>query len=253
MSTKGAHTLPRFLVQRLGDEGDQAVLSAGESHHLARVLRLRPGDRVSVFDGRGREFVARIVQADRAAATVSLVARVENSLEPRVPFSLVQSLLKGPAMDEVIRDATMMGASSIEPVLTSHVAVKSPLQSTSALLDRWQRVALASAKQCRRAVLPVVHRPRRFEEWLASTEHALRLLFVEPSADLPARPLRAFVGAAQPATAALIVGPEGGWSPDELEAALSAGCVPVTLGRLTLRADAVALTAAALFRFVWDD
>ena len=212
-----------------------------------------PRDRVAVFDGGGREFVAEIVTADRTAAVVLLLHRVEPAAEPLVPFSLVQALLKGTAMDDVVRDATMLGARTIEPVISSHVAVKRPSLSKHTSVDRWQRVALASAKQCRRAVVPAVHRVRSFETWLKAAEQELRLLFVEPSAELEAQSLRRFIGAPAPASAALIVGPEGGWSRAEVELAVQAGCTAVTLGRLTLRADAVTLAASALFRLLWDE
>ena len=80
----------------------------------------------------------------------------------------------------------------------------------------------------------------------------LRLLFVEPSSECESRSLRSFIGGPRPASAALIVGPEGGWSHDEIESAVEAGCVAVTLGDLTLRADAVALAAASVIRFLWE-
>lgn len=250
MSSKASHTLPRFLVPDLGREGESAVLPADESHHLARVLRLVTGDRVAVFDGKGREFAARIEHADRMRASVRLLAPIEPKPEPRVPYLLVQAVLKGSAMDDIVRDATMVGARAIQPVLTSHVVVK---DLKRAVTERWQRVALASTKQCRRAVVPDVYPPLPFQKWLSSREHDLRLLFVEPSADWETTPLRHFIGQPPPASAAVIAGPEGGWSKSEIQGAVDAGCVPVTLGGLTLRADAMALAAGTLFRFLWED
>ena len=250
MTTKTSGTLPRFLAPDLGREGESAILSADESHHLVRVLRLVAGDRVAVFDGRGREYAARVERADRMHASVRLLTPIEPKPEPRIPYVLVQALLKGSGMDDIIRDATMVGARAIQPVLTSHVVVKS---LKSAVTERWQRVALASAKQCRRAVVPEVLATQPFEQWLASGEHDLRLLLVEPSAGWDARSMRSFVGQPPPASAAVIVGPEGGFERSEIQDAVDAGCVPVTLGSLTLRADAMALAAGALFRFLWED
>jgi 16S rRNA (uracil1498-N3)-methyltransferase len=250
MSTQNPHSLPRFLVPELGREGDRAVLPAAESHHLARVLRLVGGNRIAVFDGKGREFVARIDRSDRTAASVTLLAPLEPAAEPRVPFALVQALLKGTAMDDVVRDATMLGAATIEPVVTTHVVKKG---FKPAAVDRWQRVALASVKQCRRAVVPGVAPIQRFEDWLKSSHYELRLLFVEPSSSAEPRSLKSLMGGPPPASAALVVGPEGGWNPPEIQSALAAGCTPVTLGSLTLRADAVAIAAASVFRFLWDE
>lgn len=228
------------------------MLGPDEAHHLARVLRLRQGDRVSVFDGAGREFLAEVSSAARSNATVILREPVEPAPEPRVPFSIVQSVLKGPAMDDVVRDATMIGASSIEPIVTAHVAVKATLIARTATTERWRRIALASTRQCRRAVLPIVREPSEFGDWLAGAGHAMKLMLVEPSADTCAVSFRRLMAQPPPASAALIVGPEGGWAGEELEVAVSAGCLPVTLGALTLRADAVALAAGCLFRFLWE-
>jgi 16S rRNA (uracil1498-N3)-methyltransferase len=252
MMRKSSRLLPRFLAPALGSAGDEVSLPAGESHHLARVLRLRAGDTVAVFDGSGREFVAEVVRADRAHATVTLRDEIRPAREPDVPFALVQALLKGTAMDEVVRDATMLGASSLEPVLSSHVTVRGAVASSPAVVERWRRLALASAKQARRAVVPNVRPPRPFGEWLNDRKQELRLLFVEPSTGCEARSLRSFVSRPKPASAALIVGPEGGWSQDEIESAIDAGCVAVTLGDLTLRADAVALAAASVIRVLWE-
>lgn len=252
MRQKTLHADRRFHVPHLGRPGDTAALGSDEAHHLARVLRLRQGDRVSVFDGAGREFLAEVSSAARANATVTLLEPIEPPAEPRVPFSIVQGVLKGQAMDEVVRDAAMIGASSIDPIVTAHVAVKASLISRTETIDRWRRIALASTRQCRRAVLPRVREPSEFGGWLAAAEQAMKLLLVEPSARTSAVSFRALMAQRAPASAALIVGPEGGWTDEEIDAAVAAGCLPVTLGALTLRADAVALAAGCLFRFLWE-
>jgi 16S rRNA (uracil1498-N3)-methyltransferase len=252
MSHKSSLTFPRFLVTALGSIGDEAVLPEGESHHLARVLRLGAGDKVVAFDGGGREFLAVVVRADRTHAVVKLFEEVQSAREPRVPFSLVQALLKGTAMDDVVRDATMLGASRIQPVISHHVVAKGTAASKAAAVERWRRIALASAKQSRRAVVPRVEASQPLLNWLRDSSDELRLMFVEPSADWSARTLRSVIDQPVPGSIALIVGPEGGWSRDEIEAAVDSGCVAVTLGDLTLRADAVPIVAAAVLRVAWE-
>jgi 16S rRNA (uracil1498-N3)-methyltransferase len=252
MPKKAPHVDRRFHVPHLGGRGDAAVLGPDEAHHLARVLRLRQGDRVSVFDGEGREFLAEVSGVARSHATVILLEPIEPAAEPRVPFAIVQGVLKGPAMDEVVRDATMIGAASIEPIVTARMAVKGSLVARSETTERWRRIALASTRQCRRAVLPRVSEPVEFGDWLGSAGCDLKLMLVEPSADARAVSFRALMARPAPASAALIIGPEGGWAGQEIEAAVAGGCVPVTLGALTLRADAVALAAGCLFRFLWE-
>jgi 16S rRNA (uracil1498-N3)-methyltransferase len=116
-------------------------------------------------------------------------------------------------------------------------------------VQRWQRVAIASAKQCRRAALPAIDSPCSFADWLASPARGRRLLLVEPSAQaVEVVSLREALRGA-PAIVECVVGPEGGWAPEEQAAAASAGCVLVSLGPTTLRADAVGLVALALVSF----
>jgi 16S rRNA (uracil1498-N3)-methyltransferase len=115
--------------------------------------------------------------------------------------------------------------------------------------ERWQRVAIASAKQCRRAVLPAIDPPCSFADWLARSTRGLRLLLVEPSAEAAlVVPLRDALRGS-PATVECVVGPEGGWAPAEQAAAAAAGCVLVSLGATTLRADAAGLVALSLIHF----
>jgi 16S rRNA (uracil1498-N3)-methyltransferase len=244
--------LPRFLAPELDPAADHVTLPAEESHHLTRVLRLGAGDEVAVFDGRGRECHARVDLAARGVVRRALLGRIEPAAEPRVPITLVQAVLKGDGMDAVVRDATMLGVTAIAPVLSSHVAVKHRAVESGKAVERWRRIALASAKQCRRATLPVIEAAQPFAGWCAASREDLRLLLVEPSAGGEPRSLHDWLDAPAPSGVAVIVGPEGGWDAAEIEMAIGSGCVPVTLGSLTLRADAAPLAALAVCRFVFD-
>lgn len=244
--------LPRFLAPTLDTAYAQVTLPPDESHHLARVLRLVPGDEVAVFDGRGREFRARVSSVSRDGARVTLLEAIAPVPEPRTRFTLVQAVLKADAMDEVVRDAVMMGAAAIVPVISTHVTVRHSALAGTKAVDRWRRVVLASVKQCRRATLPSVEPPQAFDDWLSAGGEDLRLLLVEPSAPCRPRSLRPWLAAPAPAGVTIVVGPEGGWSAEEISRATTSGCVPVTLGPLTLRADAVPVAALAVCRFVWE-
>jgi 16S rRNA (uracil1498-N3)-methyltransferase len=121
-------------------------------------------------------------------------------------------------------------------------------------VERWRRVVVASAKQCRRATIPIVGEPVRFDDWLRTTDDELRLLLVEPAAVQGGEVgIRSLLQLARPSSAALLVGPEGGWSAEERRRAAAAGCRPVSIGSLTLRADAVPIAAIALVRFALGD
>jgi 16S rRNA (uracil1498-N3)-methyltransferase len=241
--------LPRFLADSIHDASSSARLGEDETRHLAQVLRLSVGDDVAVFDGRGREFLARITRVARDGAELALIEEVSAAPEPAVRLTLAQAVLKGEKMDDVVRDATMMGVGLIDPLVTEHTAAH---MKAGRAPERWRRIAIASAKQCGRAVVPVIGVGTPFAEWLPGDGAALRLILVEPTAEVAGHPL-VTIGADRPASASLLVGPEGGWSSAEIEAAVAAGCIPITLGRRTLRADAVPIVAVGLLQFVWGD
>jgi 16S rRNA (uracil1498-N3)-methyltransferase len=241
----------RFFAPAL-DPGDEVVdLPRDEAEHLTRVLRLGVGDTVAVFNGRGDEFLARVVAAARRDARVHLMARVEPAPEASTPLTLVQAVLKGDKMDDVVRDAVMLGVSAIQPVVTKRTEVTVAAILRGARVERWQRIALASAKQSRRAVLPEILTPLPFETWLDEPPAAVRLMCVEPGID-GVELISALRTEAPPATAALVVGPEGGWDPAECTAAHARGLRLVSLGGRTLRADAVPIAALSVLQFLWD-
>jgi len=242
----------RFFAPAL-DLGDESVtLPRDEAEHLTRVLRLGVGDAVSVFDGRGNEFLARVSHVASRDVRLQVVARGEPAREPAVPITLAQAVLKGDRMDEVVRDAVMLGAAAIQPLVTARTETTIAALIRGARLDRWRRVALASAKQCRRAVLPEIRTPLGFEHYLAEPPADLRLMLVEPGADARAEPLSILRPAAVPGDAAVMVGSEGGWTEGEWTAARAAGIRLVTLGGRTLRADAVPIAALSVLQFLWD-
>jgi 16S rRNA (uracil1498-N3)-methyltransferase len=252
MPTKPSRVYPRFLVPDLDPASGEARLPPDESRHLTRVLRLREGVTVSAFDGRGHEFLARVTNTRDTLVTIALIEPVEPAAGPVVPFVLVQSVIKGGGMDEIVRDATMMGATIIQPVVTAHTAVKPAFAKRGENVERWRRIAIASAKQSRRATLPDVREPVNLEAALSAHSADLALMFVEPSAGRDTRSLRTFVGSRRPDRAALIVGPEGGWSEEEITWAEAKGASLVTLGQLTLRAESVPMAAMAVFSMLWE-
>jgi 16S rRNA (uracil1498-N3)-methyltransferase len=246
----------RFFAPSM-DPGDETVtLPREEAEHLTRVLRLGVGDTVTVFDGRGREFLARVAGAVRRDVRVQLISRVEPAAEPAVPLTLVQAILKGEKMDEVVRDAVMLGVAAIQPVVTKRTEVTVAALLKGARLDRWRRVALASVKQSRRAVVPEIRTPLTLETYLDEPAAAVRLMLVEPRASAASsspEPLSALRGAPLPVDAAVLVGPEGGWTEQESRAAHEQGVRLVTLGHRTLRADAVPIAAISVLQFLWGD
>jgi 16S rRNA (uracil1498-N3)-methyltransferase len=240
--------LPRFFAPDARDVGTSVPLPEDEAGHLARVMRLKAGDEIGVFDGQGGEWLASVERVSKAHVTVRLLARVTPAAESRVAITLAMAVLKGEKMDAVVRDAVMLGVRAIQPLISTRTELSRADVERSGRVDRWQRIAVASAKQCGRAVVPAVRAVRPFAELIPTQE--LALMLVEPRSDVSAMPLQEVPSAG---LATVFVGPEGGWSDEEVRQAQAGGGILLTLGTQTLRADAAPLVALTALRVRWND
>jgi len=245
----------RFLAPGSYGEGDEIDLPDDEAQHLSRVLRLTSGATVRVFDGRGHEFDAIVTRATKSAATVRVGASRASAPEPRVAVTLAHAVLKGEKMDDVVRDAVMMGVSAVQPIVTARSEVSLIAVARGHRLDRWARIAASSVKQCDRAVVPPVLAPMTLDSLLEAlgrlTLPQPALMLVEPSAADAVQSL-ADLDPTAPREATVIVGPEGGWTPEEVDRA-AAVCRLVRLGGRTLRADAMAAVGIAALFTRWGE
>jgi 16S rRNA (uracil1498-N3)-methyltransferase len=241
--------VPRLYVPSLEPAARTAVLPRDEADHLRRVLRVKAGAMVRVFDGRGHEFRARVSSVARDAVVADIGEPVAPAPEWRVPVTLALAVLKGDKTDGAVRDAVMLGVAAIQPLVTARTDVPASAVGRPGRVQRWERIAIASAKQCGRAVVPAIEPPRSLPDCLAAWRGGAAIILVEPSA-AAGRPAAGPPPDA-PASALVLVGPEGGWTDEEIAWALSAGCQPMTLGPRTLRADAAPLVALSVLHFVW--
>ena len=250
-------SIHRFYAPRLEAPGSALRLSPEEGRHLSRVLRLRSGARVHVFDGHGRQHEATLTDDDPRQPVLRLGAPVGAAAEPRVRVTVGVSLLKGRKLDAVIRDATTLGVAEIVPLLSVRTQAGGFGRAGASPGERWHGLAVAAAKQCGRAVVPAIHPPATFRQFLEDARpDAMRLLLAEPGAAAPGPAsfgLDALRDAPRPACAVLAVGPEGGWTDAETGAAEAAGFRPLTLGHRTLRAETAPVAALSILRFAWDD
>lgn len=244
--------VPRVYAPALTASAPSLVLPDEEADHLRRVMRVKPGDPVRVFDGRGLEREGVTSSVGKHAVTVELGRTVVSARECRTRIVLAQAVLKGEKTDDLVRDAVMLGVAAIQPLLTARTEVPAGAFTRGGRVERWQRIAVASAKQCGRAVVPEVRPPLSLAACLAADRSARRLLLAEPAAAVDGRtPSTGW--AAAPESALLLIGPEGGWAPEEVDAAGRAGAVPLTLGARTLRADATALVALSVLLYAWGE
>lgn len=222
-----------------------------EAEHATRVLRIGVGAGVRVFDGIGREFLATVSGVGRAGVTVMVDgACPPPSPEAAVAITLCQAVLKGDKMDAVVRDAVMMGVTALQPLVSARAETSLAALERGHRRERWQRVAVASAKQCGRAVVPPVHVPCAVEALTALTAGRECLICAEPSV-VDASDATAIHTILPPSgEVVLVVGPEGGWAPEDV-AAWPAHAHRIRVGARTLRADVAALVTLSALLSHW--
>jgi len=227
-----------------GDLGGTRVVVTGDAHrHLARVLRARQGDTVTLFDGIGTEVEAEVTRVGPRETELALgVRRAGTAVDPARAITLLIAVARGDRMDFVVQKTTELGVARVVPIVAGR-SVARPDPGTTRRA-RWQKIAREAARQSGRADTPAVEEPRPLA--VAVTDRTLparRLALWEGSRG---RPLRALLAGATPAPTALLVGPEGGLAAAEVAAAEAAGWVPVGLGPRVLRVETAAIVGVAL-------
>ena len=243
MALKRLHVAEKLAAGaelRLGDEA---------ARYLGRVLRLRTGDTVHVFNGDDGEWSATISRFGKNRVTLLLHEAVENTAEPELEIHLVQGISRGERMDFVVQKATELGVARITPVLTDYGVVKLDGERAEKRRMHWQGVAASACEQSGRIRPPVVDTPLPLNDWLgAGRAGDAAHLILRPGAGKP-------LGAVETVEAGLclLVGPEGGFSEREYDDAEFAGFEPVTLGPRVLRTETAAVAAIAIAQALWGD
>ena len=225
--------------------GADYPLSEAAARHVGHALRMRVGDRLALFTGRGGEYAATIARIERRAVTLRVEAHDAVERETPAPVTLVQAVIAADMMDLIVRKAVELGAAAIAPVLAArsqHV----PAERIARRLAHWRQIAIAACEQCGRNRVPDVHAVTTLSAWIAGTAEPVAVL--DASAG---RSLAEFALTAAPR--AIAVGPEGGFAPEELRLAVDRGATLVHLGRRVLRAETAALAALATVDAVAGD
>lgn len=240
MSAPRIHVAADFAV------GGDLVLPEGAARHVALVLRLREGAELTLFDGRGQEARAVLVEAGRKRVTVRIDATGPGMAESSLAVHLGQAVSKGDRMDYAIQKAVELGVAEITPLYTEHGDVRLKGEREAKKLTHWQAVAASACEQCGRAFVPPVHPPVMLTDWLAVRDEPLRLV-LHPTTE------GGFERHASPSSAALLIGPEGGLSSQEVTAALASSFAPLTLGPRILRTETAPVVALTLLQYHFGD
>jgi len=244
--------MPDFRVycQPAGHEPAEIRLNAEESHHLVTVNRCSRGDLVVAFDGRGREWTTECVEPSKNAAVLRVrEIRVAKPLPHEI--TLVQALPKGATMDDIVRQATEVGAACIVPLLSERTQVHLDGDRADKKVEKWRTAAIEAAKQCGNPWLPEIRSIQNFATFVSSANnHDLKLVASlhagTTTLNVALQHYREKHAGALPRKVVWLIGPEGDFSPQEITTAITAGFQPITLGPLVLRSDTAAIYALSI-------
>lgn len=241
---------PRFhvgLALGAADAGRELALPDATAHHALRVLRLAVGDAITLFTGEGGEFAATLVRADKRSAWVHVDAFAAVERESPLAVTLVQAIAASDTMDFVVRKAVEMGVRTIVPVTSERSARLPAAERGDKRLAHWRQIAVAACEQCGRNRIPDVREPMPLAAWLAARDaRAGILLAPEAATCLPGLP-------APGSGLDVMIGPEGGWTGDEIARAAAAGIAPVRMGARVMRTETAGIAALAAVNTLWGD
>lgn len=215
--------------------------------HVTRVLRLKPGDDLLVFNGAGGEFQATVAAVERRSASIRIGTFIDRNVESPLDLVLVQGVSRGERMDYTVQKAVELGVSRIIPVMTERTVVNLKGERQQRRKEHWQAVANSACEQCGRTTVPEIAPIQSLHDWLGAPNEGVKLVLHH----------RAESGLMESidsrTTITLLIGPEGGLSPAEITASQSAGYLPLSLGPRVLRTETAAVTALSILQWAWGD
>lgn len=241
--------MPRIYVPISHIIDNRISITDEKAHYLISVLRCRKGDDLIVFDGKGNCLKTRILKADRREVITEVIENFPCDTESHINITLVQGLLKGEKMDLVIQKTTELGVKEIIPVVTERSQMRETRKVT-----RWRKIAEEASRQSGRSIIPVIHDPIKFFDilnLLRPSNKVNGLLFYEEGGMKLSEAVSSFVP--RPSSLFIFVGPEGGFTKEEVFLAKEKGLFVTSLGERILRAETAAISAVALVQFLLGD
>jgi 16S rRNA (uracil1498-N3)-methyltransferase len=233
--------MPRFYIPPHSWNPDKLALDDGETRHALQVLRMKAGDRATVFNGQGVEATVELTRAEKGEVTLRTI-QVAKTPPLACEITLGQAVPKGKNMDLIVEKATELGAAGIAPLLSERTVVKADEGEALNKRDKWQRVAIEAAKQCGQNWLPRVTKPLGLKEFFAQGEqYDLSLIASLQPGAVPVKQALSGVEVKRPRKVLVLVGPEGDFTPAEINLARNHGCQPITLGPIILRTETAAI------------
>jgi len=242
----------RFFIHPKEILNPTPALADDEARHIKNVLRLKPGDNIRLFDGSGCEYNAEIMTLSDNSAEVSILHRIDSIDDPPVEITFAQAFLKARKMDLLVRQLTELGISKWIPFIAKRSVPKPDTKHLFTRAERWGKIVLEALKQSNRGRFTEIGETVSFEDILGlAPDHDLKIVFWENESKPLHRALSSNTDSYRKILA--MMGPEGGFTPEEIEDARAAGFVTATLGPRTLRAETASIVACALLQYLFGD
>ena len=237
---------PRFYTQQVLSAGGEVTLEEAPSRHIAGALRLKPGASLRLFNGEGGEFLARLLSVGKRQVTVSVESHYPQDRESALAVTLGLAVSRGERMDYAVQKSTELGVARIAPLITERTEVRLKGERLEKKQRHWEQVAISACEQCGRNRPPLIDPMQAFDSWVAGEHAGLRLVLHRRAGtslgELPT-----------PNAVTLLIGPEGGLSDAEINAAEGAGFQSLALGPRVLRTETAPVAALSILQFHWGD
>ena len=242
--------MPKFFTNKEALSENTAVLTGENAHHILDVLRLKKGDRFTVCDGEGTDYICELERGEKGKVLAKITERRPCESEPELKITLFQGVAKGEKFELIIQKCVEIGVCRIVPVITEFTVVKLDKKEEKKR-ERWQKIAEGAAKQSGRGIIPSVASPVSFNEAILAAQKLDRAVIpyekeLETSIKTVAR-----TGGFK--SLGIFIGPEGGFSEEEIVKAKNAGITPLTLGKRILRTETAAMVASSIFLYEAED
>lgn len=246
----------RFFVdeKNISEENQKIIINNKEDvKHIGRVLRLSKEDCIEICDGKNHDYIGKIVSLEKSEIIVNILEKGLSKTEPPVNITLFQGIPKSAKMDMIIQKCTELGINKIVPVNTERTIVQlKDKKAEGKKIERWQKVADAAAKQCKRGKIPTIDYPISFEEMINEiSEYNLKIIPYEQEENTGIKRLLKSKKGYE--SIAIIIGPEGGFEKSEIKLAKDNGVIPVTLGPRILRTETAGFVALSILMYEIGD
>lgn len=236
-------SLPRFYLPAAAWTSPHLTLTHDEAQHCSRVMRKQPGDNIEIFDGAGRVAVCEITHVSKSEVQARIISETRGEAF-QTAIHLLPALIKAEPFEWLLEKAVELGAASIQPVVTERTVIHLDAAQAGKKLAKWRRHMIESAKQCHTPFVPELMVPVNFA---VAVKQAADFKLI-PALSEHTRTLKQALPADKPASVAVLIGPEGDFTPEEEAQAFKTGFIPITLGPLVLRAETAAIATLAILR-----